>query len=70
MTYCPFCDGQGVINKATIKGTEVVLYICDECDTVWKDMNITEDNCENFESVMDNLGRKALWAELTDIERL
>lgn len=70
MIYCPFCDGQGVINMATIKGTEAKLYICDECDTVWKDTNITEDNCDNFESIMSNLGRKALWSELTDVERL
>ncbi|SFR61836.1 hypothetical protein [Anaeromicropila populeti] len=70
MIYCPFCDGQGVINKATIKGTELKLYICDECDTVWKDIYITEDNSENFEDVMNALGRKALWSELTDVERL
>ncbi|KYN78026.1 hypothetical protein A0J52_01710 [Clostridium sporogenes] len=70
MVYCPFCDGQGVINKATIKGTGVILYICDECDTVWKDTDIKEDNCDNFEIIMNTLGRKALWPDLMDIERL
>ena len=70
MIYCPFCDDQGVINKATIKGTEVILYICDECDTVWKDRDIIGYNCDNFESVMNALGRKDLWSELTDVERL
>ena len=70
MIYCPFCDGQGVINIATIKKTEVTLYICDECDTVWKDTNIRENNSENFESIMKSIGRKALWSELTGIERL
>ncbi len=70
MVYCPFCDGQGVINKVTIKGTEMILYICDECDTVWKDKDITEDNCHSFESIMNTLGRKALWSELKDVERL
>lgn len=25
---------------------------CDECDTVWKDTDITEDNCDNFESIL------------------
>lgn len=70
MVYCPFCDGQGVINKVVIKGTEMILYICDECDTVWKYIDITEGNCHNFESVMNSLGRKALWSEFSYVERL
>lgn len=70
MIYCPFCNGQGVINKATIKGTQFILYICDECDTVWKDTYISEDDCDNFENIMNTLERKALWSELTEVERL
>ena len=35
MKLCPFCDGQDVIHKATIKKDETVIYICGECDTVW-----------------------------------
>ena len=70
MIYCPYCDGQGIIYRATIKGTEVILYICDECDTVWKDTDVREDNCEDFKSLMGAIGRKALWSELTDVERL
>lgn len=70
MILCPFCDGQGVIEKATIKGTDITIYICDECDTVWKDPHITEENCHNFENLMRDLGKKPLWSELTDIERL
>lgn len=47
MVFCPFCDGQGIIYKVNMRGTDVVLYICDECDTVWDETTITEDNCLN-----------------------
>lgn len=70
MRYCPFCDGQGVIYKAAIKGTDMTLYICDECDTVWKDLEITENNCDNLEKVMKTLGKKVLWSEFAEIERV
>lgn len=66
MVYCPFCDGQGVIYKAIIKETQIEIYICDECDTVWRDRNIKEDNCERFKDIMNKIGYKGLWSELTD----
>lgn len=70
MVICPFCDGQGLIMKAKIKNKNIRIYICDECDTMWKTEDIQENNCENFENFMNNLGLKGLWEELTDIEKL
>jgi formate dehydrogenase maturation protein FdhE len=70
MLYCPFCDGQGVIYKAKIKDTQTEIYICDECDTIWRNKNINENNCERFKDLMNSIGYKGLWSELTDLERL
>ena len=52
MKYCPFCDKQGIINKAQIKNTTIEIFICDECDTVWKTSEISKKNCESFEQFM------------------
>lgn len=70
MVYCPLCEGNGLIYKATIKVTGNVIYICDECDLTWKTADIFIDNCYTFEEIMSDLGKKALWSELTDIEPL
>jgi uncharacterized protein YlaI len=70
MIYCPFCDGQGVIYKARIKNSEVYIYICDECDTVWKDERISNDSSLNFEDVMRDFRLQPLWSELIEVEKL
>ncbi len=35
--YCQRCDQQGAIYKAKIVPTNEIVYICDECDGVWKE---------------------------------
>jgi len=70
MIYCPFCDGQGVIYKARIENSEVHIYICDECDTVWKDEKISKDSSLNFEDMMRDLRLQPLWSELIEVEEL
>ncbi len=70
MVYCPFCDGQGVIYTAKIKNTDIVIYICDECDTVWKNKEIDEDLSLSFKDIMDNFGLQPLWSELEETEKI
>lgn len=70
MVFCPFCDGQGLIDRATIQGTNIDIYICNECDTMWKTAKISENNCENFKEFMNSLGFRGLWEELTNVQRL
>jgi len=48
MIFCPFCDGQGLIDKAKIIGKGIQIYICEEYDTMWKSPEIREDNCLNL----------------------
>ncbi len=70
MVFCPFCDGQGLIDKADVKGKGIRIYICEECDTMWKTKEIREDNCENFRKFMNSIGLVGRWEELINIERL
>lgn len=70
MVFCPFCEGQGIIDKAKIVGKDIEIYICEECDSMWKTTNIQEDNCYNFHDFMNKIGLKGLWEELEEVERL
>lgn len=70
MIYCPFCEGQGVIHEAKVINHDFNIYICDECDTMWKTRDIKEDNCKNFKEFMNQLGYLGLWSELTNIKRI
>lgn len=67
---CPFCDGQGVINKAKVIKNDMLIFICDECDTVWLTNDIREDNCVNYHKFINEQGLKGLWSELYDIKRI
>ena len=67
MKYCPFCLEQGIINFARIKDTDIEIYICDECDTIWKTRDITKEKGERFDEFMKKINRRAIWNELVDI---
>ena len=67
MIRCPFCEGQGVVNKANIMLTNQTIYICDECDTIWTTGDIQENNSKRFRDYMNKLGLKGLWSELTNV---
>lgn len=70
MIECPFCDGQGVICKAKVKKIDHIIYICDECDTIWLNGDeIKEENCKRFDEYMNQLGLQPLWNELAPIEK-
>ena len=68
MVFCPFCYGHGLVDKASIKDRGIQIYICEECDTMWKTTDIREDNCENFRKFMTSIGLNGFWTELTELQ--
>lgn len=70
MIYCPFCVGQGVIYRAKIANYNMEIFICDECDTVWKDEEINENTSIRFDDFMQSLGLKPLWSEFDKLDEL
>lgn len=61
---CPYC-GQGWLQKAMVKATKEIIFICDECDTVW-DLGdqITNQTGIAFGTYAKDKKIKALWSEL------
>ena len=61
---CPYCD-QGWLQKAMVKATKEIIFICDECDTVW-DLGdqITNQSGITFDAYAKDKKIKALWLEL------
>jgi transposase-like protein len=52
--YCPRCDRQGFIYKAKIIDMDICLYICDECDAIWKDQNsICIESYEDLQTYLE-----------------
>lgn len=71
MIACPFCDGNGAIHQAKIKNTNKIIYICNECDTIWHTREVKEENCDNFQTYMlEEFGLTATWDNLQDIKLL
>ena len=61
---CPYCD-QGEILKALIKSSGEVIYICDECDTMWRSHDrISDTTGLAFHLFADVYNLKPLWSEL------
>ncbi|MGF9697840.1 hypothetical protein [Paenibacillus sp. MABNR03] len=39
---CPWCNGNGLIYKAIIKGLERILFVCNECEATWESYETIE----------------------------
>lgn len=71
MVACPFCDGNGIIKKATISQLNLDILICNECEAMWELEDIlTEETFDQFTVWMRNQGLEGLWSELSDIKTL
>lgn len=61
---CPYCD-QGRIKEAIVKKTKELIYICEECDTVWASNEAVSDSTGiAFDLYAKGRGFAALWSEL------
>jgi hypothetical protein len=66
VAVCPCCDGQGDVVTARIDKTEEVVYLCDECDTLWQlETDISSKPGVCFSQYVKPLGLKGLWTEIT-----
>lgn len=59
---CPYCE-QGVVITAKIKKNNKLIYLCEECDTVWEG-EINLQNGIGFDIFMKKEGYKVTWDEL------
>jgi hypothetical protein len=76
--FCPVCTPDpesaftlNLIDKATIIGKDIQIYICKPCKLVWLDENdIKAENARDYKKFMKANGFKGLWKELKDIDAL
>lgn len=61
---CERCD-QGSIQAMRIRTTNVLLWVCDECESTWKSKDkVNIDKFEDYGTLMMKIGRSPLWSEL------
>lgn len=61
---CPYCK-QGEIIKAKLKANNSIIFICKECDTVWKENGkISNTTGKGFEFFAKEQKIKPVWNEL------
>jgi len=66
---CPGCYGQGDVVAARLNATGEIIYLCDECDTLWRSKDdIGRGPCFNFANYVSQFGLKGLWTEITLLE--
>ena len=62
--YCPYCM-QGSIVKVKVRSDSSTVFICDECDTIWKEFeSISDQTGKSFDQFANELSIKPLWDEL------
>ncbi|WP_310602521.1 hypothetical protein [Anaerosporobacter sp.] len=69
MKICPLCE-HGLISKIKVKSTNEIIYICNECEALWNNINICEDEVLNFDSFMKSRKLQLLWDEFNVVEIL
>lgn len=77
VVFCPVCTPDpevvtvfGLIEKATVIGKDLQIYICKPCKLVWLTEDIRADNAQDYKKFMKSLGLKGLWKELKDVDYL
>lgn len=60
---CEYC-GQGDILMAEVIKNHEIIYICDECDTVWSGGIVDNDHVTNFHDFAEDRGINSLWDEI------
>lgn len=69
MNWCPRCE-QGWVVRCRIRGTEDIIKICEECDTVWKDREPTnQPPFVILDEYVTRYGIKPLWSNLDRLEQ-
>ena len=75
--FCPVCTPDpevvtvfGLIEKATVIGKDLKIYICKPCKLVWLTEDIRADNAQDYKKFMKSLGLKGLWKELKNVDYL
>ncbi len=62
---CPRCDQQGEVKLVIIKRTRERVYLCNECDALWKeDSGITKSNFTDFSTYAAQFGLLGTWDEI------
>jgi len=77
VVFCPVCcpDPEktkkfSLIEKATVIGKDVQVFICKPCKLVWLSEDIRVENAQDYKKFMKKLGLKGLWKELCDVDVL
>ena len=77
VVFCPVCCPNpetaktfSLIEKATVAGKKLQVYICKSCWLVWLTEDIRADNAQDYKKFMKKLGLKGQWDELCDIDTL
>ena len=61
---CPFCEQRDIV-KTKVKKTGNTIFICEECDAVWKqETDIGTNNVTNFEDYAKKNNISNSWEEL------
>ena len=67
---CPRCDGQGDVIKVRIIATGEIVFLCDECDALWRQGTpIVVKSFTDFSTYVGQYGLKALWNEIERVEK-
>jgi hypothetical protein len=62
---CPYCDGNGLMQEFVVRAAGRSLYVCDECDQVWVDLDAVD--CEPAMGVWRDVGDGLKWWHLSPI---
>ena len=63
---CPYCE-YGMILRARVKDTNNKIFVCEECDTVWKE-KINDETGIGLSRYMKEIGKCASWDKLEILE--
>ena len=61
---CPRCEGD-FVNKATLKATGATVFVCPECDALWREIQAIDGSMfEDLTTFLSDSGLRPAWTEV------
>ena len=64
---CPRCDGNGLVYKSRVVELDLIIYICDECEALWKNEELSLNEFQDLSTFLQDKGLVYMDVQFIDL---
>ena len=64
---CPRCDGNGWLVRVRVRGGDVEMYVCEECEATFEIALPSRQTFGDFQTWLTSIGKQPSWSSVEEI---